>query len=164
MKKLALFTPAIVLAAACSGSAVSLQPGQWETTMQFSSIEVPGVPEAQLAPMRAMMGQPQAHSECMTPEQAANPAGNMLNPGGSGQNCTFTENTFSGGTIRVHGTCQQPGRGSAQMTLDGTYTATTMTARITSRVTPPPGTPGPQSVSMSGTLNGRRTGDCAARP
>jgi Protein of unknown function (DUF3617) len=162
MKKLAVIAPTIAFAAACSGSAVSLQPGQWETTVQFSSIEVPGVPEAQLAPMRAMMGQPQSHSECMTPEQAANPAGNMLNPGGSGQNCQFTENTFSGGTIRVHGTCQQPGRGNAQMTLDGTYTATTMQARITSRVTPPPGTPGPQSVSMSGMLNGRRTGDCVA--
>ena len=129
MKKLALFAPTVALAAACSGSSVSLQPGQWETTMQFSSIEVPGIPEAQLAPMRAAMGQPQTHSECMTPEQAANPAGNMLNQGGTGGNCQFSENTFSGGTIRVHGTCQQPGRGSAQMTLDGSYTATTMEAR-----------------------------------
>jgi hypothetical protein len=163
MNKLALFAPAIVLAAACSGSAVSLQPGQWETTIHFTSIEVPGVPEAQLAPMRAMMGQPQVHSECMTPQQAANPAGNMLNPGSTGQNCQFSENTFSGGTIRVHGTCQQPGRGTAQMALDGSYTATTMEARLSSHVTPPAGTPGPQSVTMTGTLNGRRTGDCAAR-
>jgi Protein of unknown function (DUF3617) len=162
MKKLALFAPTVALAAACSGSSVSLQPGQWETTMRFTSIEVPGIPEAQLAPMRAAMGQPQTRSECMTPEQAANPAGNMLNQGGNGGNCQFSENTFAGGTIRVHGTCQQPGRGSAQMTLDGSYTATTMEARITSHVTPPPGTPGPQSVTMSGTLSGRRTGDCAA--
>ena len=37
------------------------------------------------------------------------------------------ENTFAGGTIRVHGTCQQPGRGTMQMNMDGSYTATTMT-------------------------------------
>jgi hypothetical protein len=162
MKKLALFAPAIVLAAACSGGSASLQPGQWEHSMQFTSIEAPGVPEAQLAQMRQMMGRPQTMSSCMTPQQAANPTGNMLNPQGGGQNCTFSENVFTGGAIRVHGTCQQPGGGSAQMNMDGTYTATTMNVTLSSEVTMPPGMPGPRTVRMSGTMTGRRTGDCAA--
>lgn len=161
MNKLALFAPTIALAAACSGGAVSLQPGQWEHTVQFTSIEAPGVPEAQMTAMRQMMGQPRTDSECMTPQQAANPTGNMLSPNG-GQNCQFTENVFSGGTIRVHGTCQQPGGGTAQMNMDGSYTATTMNVRLTSEVTMPPGMPGPRSVRMAGTVTGRRTGDCAA--
>jgi hypothetical protein len=161
MKKLALFAPAIALAAACSGSAVSLQPGQWEHTMQFTSIEAPGMPEAQMAAMRQMMGQPRTESECLTPQQAANPTGNMLNPQG-GQNCQFSENTFAGGTIRVHGTCQQPGGGSATMNMDGSYTATTMNVQLTSEVTMAQGMPGPRSLRMSGTMTGRRTGDCPA--
>lgn len=160
MKKLALFAPTVALAAACSGSAVSLQPGQWEHTMQFTSIEAPGAPEAQMAAMRQAMGQPHTESSCVTPEQAARPTGNMLNPGG--QNCQFTENTFAGGAIRVHGTCQQPGGGSAQMNMDGTYTATTMNVTLSSEMTMPPGMPGPRSIRMSGTMTGRRTGDCAA--
>ena len=169
MKKLALFAPTIVLAAACSGGAVSLQPGQWEHTIQFTSIDAPGMPEAQLGMMRQMMGRPQTESTCLTPEQAANPTGGMLSPGG-GQNCQFSENVFSGGTVRVRGTCQQPGGGSAQMSMEGTYTATTMTMQMTSEVTMPPGMPAPpgatapRSVRMSGTVVGRRTGDCAARP
>jgi hypothetical protein len=163
MKKLVVFAPAIVLAAACSSSAVSLQPGQWETTVRFTSIEVPGAPEAAVAPMRAMMSAPQTRSECMTPEQAANPAGRMMNPGAGANSCQYSENVFAGGAIRVHGTCQQPGRGSMQMNMDGTYTATTMQTTLTSEVHAPPGTPGPQVVRMSGTLSARRTGDCAAR-
>lgn len=164
MKKLVVFAPAIVLAAACSGSAVSLQPGQWETTIRFTSIEVPGAPEAAVAPMRAMMSAPQTRSECMTPEQAANPAGRMMNPGAGANSCQYSENVFAGGTIRVHGTCQQPGRGSMQMNMDGSYTATTMQTTLTSEVHAPPGTPGPQVIRMSGTLSARRTGDCPATP
>ena len=161
MKKLALFAPTVALAAAYSGSAVTMQPGQWEHTMQFTSIEAPGVPEAQLAMMRQQMGQARTESSCLTPEQAAHPTGTMLNPGGS-QNCQFSENVFAGGTIRVHGTCQQPGGASAQMNMDGTYTATTMNVQLSSEMTMPPGMPGPRSLRMSGTMSGRRTGDCPA--
>ncbi len=145
------------------GGDVSLQPGQWETTVQFTSIEVPGMPEQAVAQMREMMSRPQTRSECITPQQAANPAGNMMS-GGAGNACTFTENTFAAGAIRVRGSCQQPGQGTAQMSMEGTYTATTMQANISSEVQAPAGaTPGgPQSVRMSGTFSSRRTGECAS--
>ena len=145
------------------GSAVALQPGQWETTVQFTSIEIPGAPQEAVAQMREMMSRPQTRSECITPEQAANPTGNMMSAGG-GSNCQFGESTFAGGAIRVRGTCQQPGQGSAQMSMDGSYTATTMQAQISSEVQAPPSAPkgGPQSVRMSGTFTSRRTGECAA--
>jgi hypothetical protein len=166
MNKLLLLAPCTALLFACSGgggngagSAVALQAGQWETTMQFTSIEVPGVPEAQVAPMREMMSRPRTMSQCITPQQAANPMGNMM--GQPQQGCNFTKNTFAGGTIDIQGTCS-PGGQQAQMSLTGTYTATTMNAQITSTVRPPAGTPGPQEVRMAGTLSARRTGDCPA--
>jgi hypothetical protein len=162
MKKLVLPALPTMLLFACSPSAVSLQPGMWETSVQFSSIDVPGAPPAELAAMRAMMGRPQAHSECMTPEQAANPAQRMMNPSSNGNACQFTDSTFAGGVIRVHGTCQAPGRGTSTTNMEGTYTATTMQATVSSEIHPPAGTPGPQSVRMSGTLSARRTGDCPA--
>ena len=169
MKKLLMLAPCTMLIFACSGgggngsggAAVALQPGQWETTMQFTSIEVPGVPEAQVAQMRQMMTRPQVRSECMTPQQAANPTGNMMNPGGAGA-CQFSQSTFAGGTINVQGSCNAGGRGSMNMSLTGTYPPTTMNAQVTSTVRPPAGTPGPQEVRMSGTMSARRTGDCAA--
>ncbi len=163
MKKLALFAPTLVLCAACSGSAVSLQPGQWETTIQFSAIEVPGVPEAQLAAMRAMMGQPQTSSACMTPEEAANPGNRMMNPNGDNSGCQTSENTFAGGVIKIHATCQTP-RGAMTMNMEGSYTATTMQAQINQQIQAPPNTPGPQTVRLTGNLSGRRTGDCTSAP
>lgn len=152
----------VALLVACSPSAVSLQPGMWETTIQFNSIDLPGAPPQELAAMRAMMGRPQTSSSCMTAAEAANPTQRMMNPASNGNACQFSESTFAGGTIRVHGTCQAPGRGTAQTNMEGTYTATTMQANISSQIQAPPGTPGPQSVSMSGTLSARRTGDCPA--
>ena len=155
--------PALLLAACGGGGdSVALQPGQWETSVQFSSIEIPGAPEAAVAQMKQAMSRPQTRSECITPEQAANPTGNMVNAGGG--NCQFSESTFEGGTIRMRGTCQQPGAGTATMSMDGSYTATTMEAQITSEVQAPEGAPagGPQSVRMSGTFTSRRTGDCPA--
>jgi hypothetical protein len=163
MKRFMLPALPIALLFACSPSAVSLQPGMWETTVQFTSIDVPGAPPQQLAAMRAsMMGHPQTNSSCMTAAEAANPTQRMMNPSSNGNACQFSESTFAGGTIRVHGTCQAAGRGTQQMGMEGTYTATTIQATISSEITPPPGTPGPQAAHMSGTLSARRTGDCPA--
>ncbi len=154
--------PALLLVACGGGGgSVSLQPGQWETTVQFSSIEVPGAPPEAVNQMKQMMNRPQTRSECITPEQAANPSGNMVNPGGG--NCQFSQNTFTGGTINVQGSCQQPGQGNVQMTMQGSYTATTMQANVSTEVQAPPGMPGgAQNIRMSGTLNARRTGECTS--
>jgi hypothetical protein len=109
------------------------------------------------------MSRPQTQSQCITPEQAANPMGNMM--GQASQGCTFTKNTFTGGTIDVAGTCNPPGgQGQAQMTMTGSFTADTMTGNINTEVRPTAAAAaagGPQQVRMSGTFRARRTGDCA---
>jgi len=168
MKRHLLWAPPLaLLLSGCSESAVSLQPGQWETTIRMTSIEVPGAPEAMVTQMRAQMAnQVDTRSQCITPQEAANPAGNMLNPDGGREGCTFTDNVFAGGVINVNGSCPGPGgRGSARMGLQGSFTATTMEGRVTAEVTAPPGAapPGtPQTVRMTGTMASRRTGDCPA--
>jgi hypothetical protein len=162
MKRFVLPALPVALLFACSPGAVALQPGMWETTVQFTSIDLPGAPPAELAQMRAMMGRPQTNSSCITPAEAANPTQRMMNPSSNGNACQFSESTFAGGTIRVHGSCQAPGRGTSTTNMEGSYTATTMQATISSEILAPAGTPGPQSVRMSGTLNAHRTGDCPA--
>jgi hypothetical protein len=162
VKRFVLPALPIALLFACSPGAVALQPGMWETTIQITSIDVPGAPPAQLAATRAMMAQPQTRSECMTPEQAANPAQRMMNPEGSGNACQLSDSTFAGGTIRLRGTCQAPGRGTSQTSTEGTFTATTIQATISSEMHPPAGTAGPQSRRLAGTINAHRTGDCPA--
>jgi hypothetical protein len=106
-----------------------------------------------------MMARPQTSSRCLTPDDAANPAQRMMNPGG-GNACQLGDSTFADGRIRVHGTCQAPGRGLQQTSMEGSFTATTIQATITSQIQAPPGTQGPQNARLSGTLSARRTGDC----
>jgi len=150
----------LALLVACSPSAVALQPGMWETTVQFNSVDLPGASPQELGAMRAMMSRPQTHSECITAEQAANPMQRMMNSSGDPHACQFGDSTFANGVIRVHGSCQAPGRGTAATNMEGSFTATTIQANISSEIHPPAGTPGPQSARMSGTLSAHRTGDC----
>lgn len=167
MKKLLVLAPCAALLFGCSGGGpfgggVALQPGQWESTVQFTTIEMPGAPPGAAEAMRAMLGQPQTRSSCMTPEQAANPAGAIATPEGAGADCRFEENGFANGTINVRGTCSNATRGNLQMTMTGSYTATTMEATVNQTMTAPPNTPGPQSIRLEGRMTSRRTGDCTA--
>ncbi|MGZ8999364.1 MAG: DUF3617 domain-containing protein, partial [Allosphingosinicella sp.] len=160
MKRLVLWAPSLALLAACSGGGSDqIQPGMWETTSRMTNVEVPGMPPAVAAQMKAQMAsQAQTQSQCITPEQAANPAGKMLNQGGEAQGCQFSDSTFAGGRIKVRGTCPGPaGAGTATMSWEGTYTATTMEGRITAQVEAPAGGAqgGPQTIRMSGTLASR---------
>lgn len=157
MNRLLLWTAPLALIAACSANNDALQPGQWETVTKMTTVDAPGLPPAALAQMRAQLAnQVQTQSSCITPEQAANPAGTMLNTGGGTPTCQFSDSTFAGGVISVRGTCPGPaGAGSIRMSLTGTYTPTTMEGRISTEIQG-----GPQSMNMSGTLTSRRTGDC----
>jgi hypothetical protein len=157
---------ALLLAACGSQQGVSLQPGQWEMTTKMTQVDAPGMPEPLLAQMRTQLAsQTQTQSDCMTAQEAANPAGNIVNAGTQGgAGCQFSESTFAGGNINVRGTCTGPGGpGSMRMTLEGTYTATTMDARISTEMQAPPGMPGgAQNIRVSGTLTGRRSGECTS--
>ena len=156
MKRVVLLAPLALLA--CSGgSSTPIQPGQWEMTTQFSTVEAPGMPEAALKAMQSQLAnQRQTQSTCVTPQQAANPGADIVKAGDSGEGgCTFSDSTFSGGRISVHGTCPGPGGQRMTMAWEGSYTATTMDGRFTTEVQG-----GPQSMRMVGTMTGRRTGEC----
>jgi hypothetical protein len=153
--------PSIALIAACSSRPDTIQPGQWEMVTQMTTVEAPGAPEPVVAQMRAAMAnQRQTQSTCITPEQARNPSRNMVGQGNNAAGCEFSDTTFAGGNIRIRANCRPPGAGQMEMSVEGDYTATTMNGRINVNMTAPPGA-GVQQIRMSGTLTGRRTGDCA---
>ena len=165
MMRMILLVPSIALVAACSGGgADTIQPGQWEMVTQMTSVEAPGAPEPVVAQMRsAMANQRQTQSTCITPEQARNPSRNMVGQSNNAAGCEFSDTTFAGGNIRIRANCRPPGAGQMEMSVDGDYTATTMNGRIAVNMQAPgmAGGGGVQQIRMSGTLTGRRTGDCA---
>lgn len=164
MKGFTFLLPPLALVAACSGGGSDqIQPGLWETTSEMTDIELPGMPEALAAQMKAQLAsQKQTRSQCITPEQAANPGSYMLNQDEGDQRCEFSDTTFAKGRINVRGTCPgMSGTGSSTMSWEGQYTAQTMDGRVVAEVQGPAGPQGAaQTMRMSGTLTSRRVGDC----
>lgn len=154
MKRLVLCAASFALLAGCSSEAVSLQPGQWESTGQFTSIEWPGMAPGDIADIRQQMGQPQRELRCLTAEDVADPAHRMIHMRAS--NCHSTESTFANGIIRVHNICQSEDGQVQHWNVDGTFTATTVQARMSNDVS----RPGEPALSMSGPMASHRIGDC----
>ena len=167
---LAVSVAAITIAAGCSkgggggNGATQRQPGQWESVTTIKSIDIPGAPPQVLQQVRAQVGQAQTQRECLTAEQARDPLAQMrrmLSQGNTG-NCNFTDQVFAGGTIRIRGTCSPAGGGTAQVSLEGTFTETTLEANLTMNAQGPAGAamPGVTSMNMAAEVRGRRVGDC----
>jgi hypothetical protein len=158
--------------AACSGGGggggngpAQRQPGQWESTAKITALELTGAPAEAQARASSQVGQARTGSECLTPEQARDPLAQMrrmMAQQGSTSNCTFSDQVFAGGTIRIHGNCPAAGGGSAQVTLDGTFTATTMTATMSVNASgpPSPAMPGVTGMRLAAEITARRTGEC----
>jgi uncharacterized protein DUF3617 len=142
-----------------------LQPGDWELTSQMTSVEAPGAPPESVEQMRANLpNQRQTQRQCLTQEEAANLARNLLGRNAGSQGCEFSDTTFTGGVVRIIAACRAPD-GSAAMSLsvEGEFTATRLNSVMRIEVTGPNTTgDGTQTVRMAGTMTGRRLGPCAA--
>jgi hypothetical protein len=150
---------------ASSAGGPAMQPGQWEMVTQVTAIEMPGAPPAAQAQLRAQQGRSQTDRQCITPEQAANPSRNLVSGAQSGS-CQFGDTIWSGGVIRIRATCRQPGgSGQAEMAMEGSFTATTLDARLSVSATGPniSGGPGTQQMRATSIIRGRRVGECPAR-
>lgn len=161
---------ATALIGGCSGGgdgeeaaadSVALEAGEWETTVSFTEIDFgEGMPEELAAMMREqLVGQAQTDSDCITEEEAADPQGQLLMPDGAGDDCTFTEQVFAGGEISIQGSCSgRNGDEPGDISLTGTYTATSIDAEMRVEATDP----NMGTMRMAGTLSSQRTGACSA--
>ena len=149
-------------AAANSGPAAALQPGMWETTAQFTAIHAPGLPPQMAQALREAMSQPQSRTFCLTAERIGNPTGALAAvEAAANASCRFEPGGFANGAINVRGLCSGP-EGAQQMSVTGSYTATTMTGTIDWRLPAPSSGEGAQSVRFEGRMTARRTGECPA--
>jgi hypothetical protein len=144
------------------------EAGQWEMTMEVTSVDASGLPPEALTQLRAMLNRPNASRACMTADQAANPLRDLragMRQGMSamsGQlNCEFAaDDTFSGGTVRISAACRPPSGGPVlgRLLMEGGFTATTMDTRFAWTFESP--SPGGPSARLAGTAVGRRLGAC----
>lgn len=97
---------------------VQLKPGQWEGRFTVQAIDMPDAPAGMQDQMKSMMSKT-AHRYCITPEQAANPSGDMF-AAQDNKDCTYGGFDASGGKVQGQLSCKSQG-GTMNATLSGTY-------------------------------------------
>lgn len=171
MKRVALMT--FLVLAACSKSpeqkakdpeaikseavaAAKFMAGQWETVVEITEADMPGMPSEML---KQMTGRKNNMSHCLTPEQAEKNAEELFKKQGDGQ-CTYQRFSMAGGKIDAQMRCTggQQG-GAAEIAMTGNYTADTYETATEMKISNPQ-MPNGGVMTMKAHTTARRTGDC----
>lgn len=147
--------------AASGGAAVTMQAGQYETRVQVTKFEVPGLPEAQAQAMRQAMSQAagQTVRHCLTPEQAARGPAAMAEQAAAGGQCTVDRYDVNGAEISGHITCNTP-QGRLVQTMTGTVSGTGSEMKVEQEISASSFPQGKAEVELQ--ISSNRTGECAA--
>lgn len=154
--------------AACSGSDTkggesggtaaaggALTPGEYETKVEITKFEMPGMPESVANQMREQMAS-QTHKFCVTAENAAQMRDQMIRQAAQAPEGCTVDNKGSGDDINMTMTCSNVG-GMQGTSLNSTVTGTPAAMTIVSETTTPAGK---QNMEMR--VTNTRTGDCTA--
>jgi hypothetical protein len=139
------------------GKAMIVRPGQWESSVELESIEVPGMPPEAVAQMKKTMARvATGHKTCLTKEQAMKPKEDFF--AGKNSNCRYDKFSMDDGKMTGTMRCTNPqGGGSQLIDFNGTYSPDSYEMRMASTVEgASPG--GPMKMVMR--MSSKRTGEC----
>ena len=140
-----------------SGSTMIVRPGQWESSVELESVEIPGMPPEALAQMKKTMARvATGHKSCLTPEQAKKPKEDFF--AGASSNCRYDKFSMDDGKMTGTMRCTNPqGGGSQLIQFDGTYSPDSYEMRMASTVE---GASAAGAMKMVMRMSSRRTGEC----
>lgn len=103
-------------------NSVKLQPGEWEVVQEVTDVKVTGLPEdVPDTAMTRMIGQRNAYTMCLTPEEAENPSADLFSAQ-QGADCSFSQMDVSGGKVIGKLSCKLPNEnGVANIMMRGDY-------------------------------------------
>ena len=137
------------------GATVSLQPGQWETTVEVLRLNMANMPNMP-AGMTTPLPPPTTVRSCLTPEQARQPNANFMTGSGDQGGCTFENFSMAGGRISGTVTCNSQGT-SMRTTMNGRFAADSYEMESESQVSANGAT-----IDTASRIVSRRIGDCPA--
>lgn len=100
------------------GADLKLAAGRWESNLEITEMNAPGMPPEMAQAMKGMLGEAQTFATCLTPEEAAKPTGDFFNK--DAENCTYEQFRMGNGRIDAKMTCSQEGN-KMTMAMAGTY-------------------------------------------
>ncbi|MCL6684045.1 DUF3617 domain-containing protein [Sphingomonas alba] len=133
-----------------------IDPGAWEQTVTFVSMEAPGMPPEAKDMMARAMGKTQVHDVCLTEDKAKNPRADFF--AGADKNCRYEHFKWGGGKIDLKLDCQHPNAHQV-MELTGNYQPQSYEMAMT--MTNEGKEPGEHMV-MKMRVDAKRTGACTA--
>lgn len=176
MKKLLVSVAAIALVTGCSDKGadadgdgkitaeevakemneVTLEPGEWENTVEIVDVKIEGLPEGAPAGMLdSMKGKKTVSKSCITEEQAKNPGAEFF-AAQEKTACEVKKFNMSGGAIDSEMSCKNMGApGEMNMAMNGQYGPSSYDMTMTMN-----GEVGGMKMDMSAKNNGKRLGDC----
>lgn len=129
---------------------VQLKPGQWEGRFTVKDIDMPQAPQAAKDQMKIMMSQTSLRY-CVTPEQAANPSGEMF-AGQEDKNCTYAGFEAKGGAVKGQVSCKVEG-GTMNAAMSGSYAPESYAIDMDMKMEG-----GPHAMAMTARSEGRWVG------
>lgn len=144
-------------AAVSDGEFVKPDPGQYRSTVEFVDVQMPGAPEQVRDQMRAMLDQgPQTNEYCLTEEEAQKGFEVAIREAQAQDNCSFETFDIEAGEIDAVMVCQEPGRGTMRMTIEGKGGRTSSDTTMTMEMNGPDG----ETMTLVSRSQQERIGDC----
>lgn len=136
---------------------VTLEPGEWENTVEIVDVKIDGLPDGMPAGvMDKMMGKVTTSKSCITEEEAAKPGAQFF-AAQEKTNCEVKKFSMSGGAVSSEMSCNNMGGapGNMTMTMDGQYGPSSydMTMNMI-------GGAAGMKMNISAKSNGKRIGSC----
>lgn len=138
---------------------VTLEPGEWENTVEIVDVKIEGLPEgAPAGIMDSMKGQVTKSKSCITKEQAENPGAEFF-AAQEETNCEVKKFTMSGGAISSEMVCSNMGGAPGNMTIamNGQYGPSNYDMTMNMN-----GGAGGMEMDITSKSNGKRIGACPA--
>lgn len=134
---------------------VTLEPGEWENTVEIVDIKIAGLPEGAPTNMMDSMKTTTVSKSCITEEQARNPGAEFF-AAQEKTNCIVKKFDMSGGAISSEMSCANAGApGEMTMIMNGQYGPSSydMTMQMN-------GGAGGMKMDITAKSNGKRIGKC----
>ncbi len=177
MKKIILSVAAVTLIAGCSSNKadadgdgnisadevakvmneVTLEPGEWENTVEIVDVKIEGLPEGAPANIMDSMKTTTVTKTCITEEQAKNPGAEFF-AAQEQTDCKIKKFDMSGGAINSEMSCSNVGApGNMNMAMTGQYGPSSYEMTMTMD-----GGAGGMKMNITAKNNGKRIGSCPA--
>ncbi len=136
---------------------VTLEPGEWENTVEIVDVKIDGLPDGMPAGvMDSMKGKVTTSKSCITKEDAENPGAQFF-AAQEETNCEVKKFDMSGGAVSSEMACNNMGGAPGNMTMkmDGQYGPSSYDMTMNMN-----GGAAGMKMNISAKSNGKRIGSC----